>query len=113
MAGIYSITHIESGMIYIGMSVDIFSRWQSHYTQMKTGSHSSVDLMRLWRQTEPFEWSFSILEYVSITEHKRVTKMSGKELVSNFRRILLRKEKDWMKKYSINMALNKNNKSFS
>jgi len=113
MAGIYSITHTETGMIYIGMSVDIFSRWQSHYTQMRTGKHSSVKLTKLWSETKPCEWTFSILEYVSISEYKLLLKTSGKELTNGFRTLLLKKEKEWMKKYSINMALNKDNKRFS
>lgn len=113
MAGIYSIVHNPTGKIYVGMSVDIFSRWSNHYTDMKTGKHSSIDLMNLWLQTEPSDWSFSILEYVSISEYKRVSKMKGKELTNGFRNLLLKKEKENMKLYSINLALNKNNKHFS
>jgi hypothetical protein len=112
MAGIYSILHNPTGKIYIGMSVDIYGRWQSHYNQIRIGNHSSILLMELWTQTDPSEWSFSILEYVSISDYKIVSKMKGKALVNGFRTLLLKKEKEWMKKHSINFALNKNNKQF-
>jgi len=111
LAGIYKIEH-TSGYYYIGMSVDIFSRWSSHYTSIKLNKHSSKEFMTLWKQTEPSEWSFSILEYVSITEWKKTSQMKGKEAIDGFRTFLLRKEKEWMKKYSINYSLNNNKKHF-
>ena len=113
MAGIYSIVHIPTGRIYIGMSVDIFTRWQSHYSQMRMGTHTSTALTYLWSQTEPSEWSFSVLEYISISEYKRVSQMTGKQLTNGFRTLLLKREKHHMKNHSINLSLNKNNKSFT
>ena len=112
ISGIYCIQHI-SGYYYIGMSVDVFSRWSNHYTDIKNNKHSSTEFMELWNTTEPPEWTFSILEYVSITEHKKTSQMKGKALEKSFRTLLLKKEKEWMKKHSINWALNKNKKHFS
>ena len=111
MAGIYSINH-SSGYYYIGMSVDIFSRWSSHYTSIKTNKHSSPEFQSLWLKTKPSEWSFSILEYISITDYKNLSQMKGKSLETGFRKLLLTKEKEWMKKYSINFSLNKDKKHF-
>lgn len=112
MAGIYKIEHI-SGYYYIGMSVDIFSRWSSHYTSIKMKTHSSTAFMELWNSTNPPEWSFSILENISITTHKEETKLKGKPFENSFRKLLLDKEKEHMKLYSINFSLNKSNKHFS
>lgn len=112
LAGIYKIEHI-SGYYYIGMSVDIFTRWSSHYNDIVMDKHSSIELKELWLKSKPSEWIFSILEYVSISEYKRLSKMKGKELESGFRKLLLDKEKEWMKKHSINYSLNKNKKYFS
>ena len=95
-----------------GMSIDIFSRWSNHYTDIITGKHSSTELKELWLKTKPYEWSFSILEYVSITEYKKVSQMKGKSLQNAFRKLLLDKEKEHMKKYSINYSLNKNKRYF-
>lgn len=112
MAGIYKIEHI-SGYYYIGMSVDIFSRWSSHYTSIKMKTHSSTAFMELWNSTNPPEWSFSILENISITKHKEETGLKGKSFENSFRKLLLNKEKEYMKLYSINFSLNKSNKHFS
>lgn len=112
LAGIYKIEHI-SGYYYIGMSVDIFSRWSSHYNDIIIGKHSSTELKELWLKTEPSDWLFSILEYVSITEYKKVSQMKGKALQNGFRTLLLSKEKEWMRKYSKTYALNKSNNNFS
>jgi hypothetical protein len=112
MAGIYKIEH-KSGFFYIGMSVDIFGRWSSHYSDIKLKKHSSTEFGELWNKTEPCEWFFSVLEYVSITEWKKASGMKGKAAVDGFRKHLLKLEKDWMKKFSINWALNKNKRYFS
>jgi hypothetical protein len=112
IAGIYKIEHI-SGYYYIGLSVDIFSRWSSHYINIKTMKHSSTEFQSLWLNSKPSDWSFCILEYVSITEYKNLSKMKGKSLQTNFRRHLLKLEKQWMSKYSINYSLNKDKKHFS
>lgn len=113
MAGIYKIEH-RSGFYYIGKSSDIFSRWGSHYSTMKIGKHSSPSLMNLWNSTEPTEWTFSILEYHSITEFKIAhPDLKGAELKKQFNRHQLAREKVIMKQHSINYSLNKDNKHFS
>jgi len=44
ICGIYKITHRESGMCYIGMSVHIFMRWNSHIsTKKKQKIHEAFD----------------------------------------------------------------------
>ncbi|CAB4153785.1 GIY-YIG nuclease superfamily [uncultured Caudovirales phage] len=113
MAGIYKIENIKTGYYYIGLSVDIFSRWSSHYTGIKTNKHSSTAFMQHWKDTEPSQWTFSILEYVSMTDYKIAHQIKGKALKDSFRKHLMVKEKEHMSKYSINYALNKDNKHFS
>ena len=112
LASIYKIEHI-SGYYYIGMSIDTFSRFSSHYTDIKMLNHSSISFQNLFNSTRIEDWTFSILEYISLTDHRLQTKLKGKPLQDSFRKLLLKKEKEWMKKHSINFCLNKNNKSFS
>lgn len=112
IAGIYKIEHI-SGYYYIGCSKNCIERWGSHYSNIKLKKHSSTEFESLWNDTEPSEWSFSILEYVSITEYKKVSQLKGKPLEISFRRHLLKLEKEMMSKYSITYSLNKNKKYFS
>lgn len=112
LAGIYRIEH-RSGYYYIGMSVSIFERWQSHYTSIKIAKHSSTEFMDLWNATEPSEWTFSIEESVSLTEHKKESGLKGKALETSFRQLLLRTERNYMSKISVTWALNKDKKYFS
>lgn len=112
LAGIYLIKH-TSGFFYLGYSINIFERWNSHYTTIKIGTHSSPDFMNLWNSTVPSEWSFHILDTLSLTEFRKAHQVKGKQLDSLFRRTLLKKEKEWMSLYSKNLSLNKNNKYFS
>ncbi|CAB5208311.1 hypothetical protein UFOVP182_1 [uncultured Caudovirales phage] len=112
LAGIYKIEH-SSGYYYIGMSVSIFERWQSHYTSIKINKHSSTEFMNLWNSTKPYEWTFSIIESISITEYKKVSQLKGKELEKGFRQLLLRTERNHMSQHSITWSLNKDKKYFS
>ena len=113
MAGIYKIENIQTGYYYIGLSVDIFSRWGSHYTSIKSNKHSSTAFTKHWNETEPTEWFFSILEYISLTDYKKEHQLKGKALESSFRKHLITKEREHMSKYSVNWALNKDIKYFS
>lgn len=112
LASIYKIEHI-SGYYYIGLSIDTFSRWSNHYTTLKLNNHSSTNLQNLFNSTRIEDWTFSILEYISITDHRKETGLKGKSLNDSFRKHLLKREKYWMSQYSINFALNKDNKHFS
>jgi len=110
-AGIYKI-EIDD-YYYIGMSVNIFSRFQSHYNDLILQKHSSPKLQEKFNQYGVEKLNFKVLERVSLTEYKKVSGLKGKSLESGFRRFLLNKEKDWMRLHSINFALNNDNKHFS
>lgn len=111
LGGIYI---IEIGdYYYIGKSTNVFSRWNSHYTSLVMNKHSSTLLQEKYNELGPLCLTFRVLEYISITEHKKVSNMKGKSLEKSYNRLLLDKEKEWMKKYSVNFCLNKNNRYFS
>jgi hypothetical protein len=111
-AGIYKIEYI-TGYYYIGLSVDIFSRWSSHYTDIKMNRHSSTDFLNLFNSTRIEDWTFSILEYISTINLKAQIKLRGKEFDTYLRKYLLQREKFHMNQHSINFALNKNKKHFT
>lgn len=100
-----------SGFYYIGMSNDIFSRWSSHYSSMKTGSHSSTKFQFLFLGSDITEWSFTVLESHSFTKWKKEN--GTKDATKLFRRFLLDREKVVMSNYFVDYALNKDNKHFS
>jgi hypothetical protein len=109
-AGIYKITIGE--YYYIGCSVDIFARWQSHYTSLKMDKHHSPLLQSKFNEYDITECIFSILEYISLTSYKSATKLKGNALKNDFRKNILNREKWWMSQYSKNFSLNSDNKHF-
>lgn len=111
LASIYLISH-SSGYYYLGMSTDTFSRWSNHYNDLCMNKHSSVLFNKLWNETKPEEWNWQVLEYVSLTKFKSTHILKGKLLTTGFRRHLLSREKYYMNNFSINLALNKDNKHF-
>jgi hypothetical protein len=110
LAAIYKISVGE--YYYIGKSVDFCSRWSSHLTQLVMGTHHSPELQELYNTKGLTSFRFEVLEIVSLSLYKNQTSLKGKELEKSFNRLLLDKEKSWMRLYSINYCLNKDKKYF-
>jgi hypothetical protein len=47
--GVYLITHMPSGSVYVGKSLDVFMRWNSHYAQLVNFSHHNKPLAELFK----------------------------------------------------------------
>jgi hypothetical protein len=112
LSGIYKITH-SNGSYYIGKSVDIFSRWQSHYTDIKSNKHSSPMFTFHWLYSNPKDWKFEILEAVSFDDYKKSHHLPGDFLKKSFSNYLTDLEKKHMALYSKNWALNQDKRHFS
>ena len=112
LSGIYKITHIPTEQYYIGMSVDIYGRWSSHYSDIKLSKHTSVEFSKLFLTTPITDWKWEILEVVSKTELKKELKLKGKQFDNKLRTILLQKERIHMGKHSITFSLNKDKKYY-
>lgn len=113
LSGIYIIENSITNKYYIGKSLSVFERWQSHYTLLKQNKHHSPELQEEVNRYGIQVFTFRILEYVSKTDFKTLYKVKGKVLDKLFNTFLLQKERDWMRKYSINQCLNKDKKYFS
>jgi hypothetical protein len=98
---------------YIGMSVDVFGRFQSHYTSLVLNKHSSIELQKAFNENDIKDFRWQILEYISKTKYKKESSLKGKSFDDYFRKVLLEKEKYHMGLHSINFALNKDKKHFS
>ncbi len=61
MIGVYAITHLPSGRIYIGSSVRIEQRWQRHRQDLNAGVHHSSYLQRAWAKHGEAEFTFTLL----------------------------------------------------
>ena len=88
LAGIYIIE-------IVGKSVDVFSRWQSHYTLLKQGNHHSKELQSMFSRVGVVGTTFRVLDYISITEFKKSHQFKGKELKLQFSRHLDRAEREY------------------
>ena len=64
-SGIYCITHIPSGLIYIGSSVNIHKRWISHKRQLRTGKHPAKRLQIMWDVDGASAFDVYTVEYIS------------------------------------------------
>jgi len=110
LAGIYKIQ--IGDYYYVGNSVDCTNRWSNHYTLLKMNKHHSPKLQDKFNELGITRMSFNVLEYVSITEYKKVSQLKGKALTAAFNKLLLYREKYWMSQHSINFCLNKDDKHF-
>ena len=62
ICGVYKITNIVNGKIYIGSSKDIKSRWSQHKTQLREGSHGNSYLQNAWNKYCEENFKFEIIE---------------------------------------------------
>lgn len=62
VAGVYCIKHIASSRCYVGSSVNIFLRWIRHRDDLRTQTHHSTYLQRVWTKYGPDAFEFKILE---------------------------------------------------
>ena len=64
VSGIYSITHIPTGKVYIGSAVNIGKRWLNHLNDLRKGIHHSKHLQHAWNRYGEGSFLFSMLELV-------------------------------------------------
>lgn len=67
LIGIYAITHVDSGRVYIGSSVDIKERWHEHRVDLKGGRHDNRHLQRTWTKYGAAAFTFCIVEECDIS----------------------------------------------
>jgi group I intron endonuclease len=60
--GIYAIRHTDSGRMYVGSALDVFSRWKSHLRFLRQGKHHSRALQATFDKYGPSTLSFEVLE---------------------------------------------------
>ena len=63
-SGIYAITNIKSGKVYIGSTIDFEKRWGEHRRGLHRGDYTNPHLQRSYNKYGIDVFEFSILEYV-------------------------------------------------
>ena len=62
VCGIYMIQNLVNQKVYIGQSVDIYSRWDEHICALRGGYHANKHLQRSWNKHKEYNFEFSIVE---------------------------------------------------
>lgn len=62
MTGIYKITNLDNGKIYVGQATDIKDRWYDHKRKLKHNSHENSYLQNSWNLHGENKFRFEIIE---------------------------------------------------
>jgi group I intron endonuclease len=63
-SGIYKITCLKTNKIYIGSSIDIKKRWNSHRHHLRNGIHGNNYLQNSWNKYGEKNFKFEIIEII-------------------------------------------------
>lgn len=63
--GVYLITHVSSGKVYVGSAVCLWRRKKDHTTRLNCGRHGNEYLQRSWTKYGQGDFQWSVLEYCS------------------------------------------------
>lgn len=66
--GVYSITNIKTGKVYIGSSKNINERWWRHKYDLKLNKHSNRHLQRSYNKYGENAFRFQVIEYCEESE---------------------------------------------
>ena len=64
-SGIYTITHIASGRVYVGQSCNLEKRWQSHRSYLMRDAHDNQKLQRAWTKYGHKAFAYAVVELVA------------------------------------------------
>jgi group I intron endonuclease len=62
-SGIYKITNLVNGKIYVGSSVNVYNRMHTHFAKLKREVHSNKHLQASYLKYGRKAFSFTVLEY--------------------------------------------------
>ena len=68
MCGIYCIENIQNNKKYVGQSIDIYSRWHCHKSELRRNCHCNGKLQNAWNKYGENNFKFYIVEECSFDE---------------------------------------------
>jgi group I intron endonuclease len=67
-AGIYKITNIANGKVYVGSSSNIAGRWRQHASTLRLGKHANPKLQHAWNKYGSDAFTFDVIETVDTAD---------------------------------------------
>ncbi len=68
VAGIFQLMNVKNEMVFIEDSLNIYSKWNRHRTELRFGSHRNKRLQKDWNEFGEENFVFSILSELEIKE---------------------------------------------
>ena len=68
ISGIYKITCVPTGKVYIGQSNNIYKRWTDHRLELRKNQHINNYLQRAWNKYGEAQFEFEIIKKCNIDE---------------------------------------------
>lgn len=66
-SGIYKITNLLNGKVYVGQSQNVFERKIQHFTALRNGNHENREMQKDWNQNNRgFRWD--VIEFCPIAD---------------------------------------------
>jgi group I intron endonuclease len=62
ICGVYKITNMINGKIYIGSSNNIYNRWSQHKASLNAKTHNNIHLQNAWNLYGSQNFKFEIIE---------------------------------------------------
>lgn len=67
-SGVYTITHVDSGRVYVGSAAHFGTRMSAHRTYLNQKAHQNSYLQRLWNKYGKDAFKFEVVERIEGTE---------------------------------------------
>jgi hypothetical protein len=71
-SGIYKITCLKNGKVYVGQAQDIKERWKEHKRGLTGNYHHNIHLQRAWNKYGEKHFKFEIIEYVKLLDEREI-----------------------------------------
>lgn len=68
ICGVYVITCVPTGEVYIGSSKDVKGRWRAHRSSLDNHQHENRHLQRAWDEYGSKAFTFSLIEECSLED---------------------------------------------
>ena len=78
--GVFRITNLANGKIFIGSSIDLIAIWHAQKLQLNAGIHPNEQLQSDWKQFGPENFKYDILEEITQEDEPAMEDLVNEEL---------------------------------